>query len=124
MSFEKTNVNPKGLKVSDCVFRAIASAFNITWEEAYDKLCSIGRETKCSPNESLAYEQLLKDYDKISVMHETPKGKKRYTIQEICKWKGIYLVRVANHLACVKNGKLIDTWDCSNKSSYKIWKIK
>ena len=37
--------------------------------------------------------------------------------------KGTYIVKMAKHIACIKDGKLLDTWDSSEKTIYTAWKI-
>jgi len=37
---------------------------------------------------------------------------------------GTFIVKMAKHLACIKNGKLLDTWDSSDKTIYTAWRIK
>lgn len=39
----KMNPNPKRKHVPDCVVRAICIALNMSWYEAYDGICRMGR---------------------------------------------------------------------------------
>ena len=41
MIFEKYNKNPRNIKSSDCVVRAIATALNQSWLQTYNDLCKI-----------------------------------------------------------------------------------
>ena len=122
--FKEYNINPKKRKTSDCVIRAIATAFEISWDKVFDELVKIAKEKKVAQISKEAYEELLKGYATIPVKYETPDGKKRYKPKNIVKWEGIYILCLAGHLTCVKNHMVYDTFDCSEKSCYKIWKVK
>ena len=53
---------------------------------------------------------------------------RKYTLlefaQEFTKSKGTYVIKISNHLTCVQNGYICDTWDCSNYCVGNYWKIK
>lgn len=122
--YQYENLNPLKRKVSDCVIRAIAKAEGKTWLEVFDNLVSIARKEFCIPNESRAYDIYLSNYQTIPVMYFNEYQKKmRYTVADICTWKGTYVVSGANHVTCVIDGVIHDTWDTSKRSAYKIWKI-
>lgn len=124
MKFVKENVNPKNRKTGDCVIRAIAKAEGKDWLEIFDSLTAIARAKYTVPNDKMAYEKYLEGYETVRVFHEVEGKKKRFTVAEICSFEGTYIVSVASHLTTVADGVLYDTWDCSRKSAYKIWKVK
>lgn len=119
-----TNPHPKGIKShGDCVFRAIAIATGKDWLEVYDELCALGRELLCPPNDKLTYATYLDrraDRLEIKTAGKRPTGK---TIARLDPTK-TYVVRMANHLACVKGGKIRDTWNCGDKSAYIVWEMR
>jgi hypothetical protein len=123
-NFIEYNHNPSGNKVGDCVFRAIGKALNISWEHCFEDLVRIAREQKSTPTYKDVYTEYLKIYTTINVMQNTTKGKKRLTANDVCKLKGSYIIRQAHHLTCVVDGKIYDTWDTGDRSSYKIWSVK
>jgi len=137
--FVKENVNPKNRLVGDCVIRAIAKAEDKPWLEVFDTLTEIARATFNVPSDKKVYKQYLKKYDKIDVFKYVDGGKvsvvngvkkietkikKRYTVDDVCKMKGTYIISIAHHLTVASNGKLYDTWDCGNRCTYIIWKVK
>ena len=125
MSYVKYNNNPKNRRTSDCVIRSIALAFDKSWETVFEELVVIARTLKTVPTSKEVYDKYLEDFQTINVMYINGGGsKKRYKPLDIVKWKGTYLISIAGHLTVVKNQKLYDTWNCLNKSAYKIWKIK
>lgn len=122
--FINENLNPKKKKTGDCVIRAIAKAEGKAWLEVFDILSEIARKNYTNPNHKDAYYQYLKKYDKIDVMHMIGDKKKRYTVEEIAKWNGIYLIKTAGHLTVTIDGNYYDIWDCGDKCAYVIWKVK
>lgn len=120
-TFEYTNPHPNGKHIGDCVIRAISVATGKEWLKVYAELCELGREYLETPT------GVFKEYlDKIGTrLPSVIKNKKRITPRQLAKLKdgNTYVVRVANHLVTVKDGKVRDTWDSGEKSSYIIWQI-
>lgn len=117
MNFIKTNPNPSGKKTGDCVVRALALAEDKRWLDVYDALCKLGRELHEMPNNKKTYETyLLKRGWRKQRMPKHPTGK-RYQLRELANEKNnqIFVACVVKHLATVKNGELLDTWDCGAK---------
>ena len=56
-----------------------------------------------------------------------PSGKK-YTILEFVEnfanKNSTYIIKLYDHLTCVKNGVLFDTWNCGNRKIFTIWEIQ
>lgn len=126
--YKEVNINPKNKRVGDCVIRAIANAEGKTWEEVFEALVTIARE-KCSlPNSKDVYTEYLSKYETVPVKYEFEGKKYRLTPSDF--WndpklkKGNYVITQANHLTCVKDGVCEDSWDCTRRAAYKIWKIK
>ena len=126
MAFIEKNLNPKNRNASDCVVRAIMCAENKSWLEVYDELCAIGRKKNDIPSSKRVFNEYLKKYKTLNPMYIDKSEKKhRYKVSEI---EGIHknkiiIVQLAGHMACVKFGDLIDTWNCSNKAIYKMWHV-
>ena len=124
-SYEYSNPHPKGIKShSDCVYRAISIATGKEWLQVYDELTALGRELLAPPNDKLTYTTYLdRIADRIDAKH--PNGKRR-TGKDVAALdpSRVYVVRMANHLATVKGGKVRDTWNSSDKSAYLIWELR
>jgi len=115
-----TNTHPTNSKrLSDCVYRAISIVTGKDWLTVYDELTSLGRELLAPPNDNVTYAVYL---DKIGTRVKPIVNGKRLLPTDLPK-RGTYLIRQANHLTAVKDGKVRDTWDTSKRSSYLIWKI-
>lgn len=57
--------NPCGRSVGDCAVRAIAAAFDVSWEEAFDALTKNAR-AMCDlpPHKQREVDKLLKKYER------------------------------------------------------------
>lgn len=110
------NSNPKGLKIGDCVVRALSAALNQSWERTYVDLCIEGFMFKDMPNSNSVWDSFLRS-----------KGYKRYAIPDTCPEcytigqfaednpKGIYIVATGSHVVCIDNGAIKDNWDSSDE---------
>ena len=108
------NKNPYGLRIGDCVVRAIATALNQSWEQTYVDLCVEGFSFGDMPNSNAVWASYLQD-----------NGFKRYVIPDTCPNcysigrfaldhpHGVYIVATGSHAVCVKDGTIYDTWNSS-----------
>jgi hypothetical protein len=122
--FQLHNANPKNKKSADCVVRAFSFALNKSWDTIYTELAEIGMKIKAMPNEKSVYSKYAQQSNLTQCKVELTNGKKP-TVSGFAKQfkTGTYILRVANHLTVVQNGKYYDTWDCGDKSVYMYWKI-
>ena len=122
--FKKLNINPKNNITNDCVIRAIAKAENKSWYEVFDVLSGIARDYCSSINGKDVYGKYLAKYPNINVKIGVNGNRRRYTVKDICRLQGTYIIQVASHFTVVIDGIHYDTWDCGHKSAYKIWQVK
>lgn len=111
------NNNPQGIKIGDCVIRAISTALNQTWERTYIDLCVEGFMFSDLPNSNVVWDSFLrsKGYKKRIIPDSCPDC---YTFEQFAKDRpqGTYLVCTGAHTACIKDGKLFDNWDSSQET--------
>lgn len=114
---------------NDCTVRAVAIAWNLNYDYAYDFLAENGRE--CGRKFSLTK---LFDKNPILMNRKLTKqtfpavaGQLRMNVERFCQVyrEGVYVIKMAKHVAVVKNGILYDMESCRNGqacvySSYKI----
>lgn len=125
--FENYNANPFKKKTGDCVIRAICVALKEEWKDTYKGMYDVAVETgyaiSCKENYK---EYLLKKGYKMQKMPKRDDGKK-YTvkefIEEVAEPNKNYIIKLTHHLTCVKNGKLIDIWDCSRRKVGNYWVV-
>lgn len=122
-TFVYYNANPKGLITGDCVFRAVAHAFGISWRDAMKEMCELSLKNCHAPN----YVKGFEEYLKINgwVKHPQPKKPdgKKYTGKEFCKEFNIdCIVNIgSHHTVSIKDGKVYDHWDCTDGKIGNYW---
>jgi hypothetical protein len=107
------NEHPYGYTIDDCVLRAIATYFDISWEQAYLMVVAKGYEMKLFPtNMNLVWESMLLD-----------RGLTKYYVPNTCPMcvtvekfandhpHGSYILGTTTHAIAVINGSYYDTWD-------------
>lgn len=117
--FKFMNVNPLGKIEQDCVCRAISLALDIDYETIERKLKSIGYLFDCEELCVCCYKFLLDDVYNLPRIEDF----KGLTVEDFIDLfpNGIYLIRVDEHLTCVIDGKICDTWDCSQEVVDIVW---
>lgn len=122
-TFHYNNANPKNLRASDCAFRAISLFTGNSWDKVYTDLCAYGFKMRRAPNEKKVYEKYLDDLGYIKQSQPRKSDGTKYTVREFCKRsEGTILVSTANHLSCIVDGKVNDTWDCGSDCVGNYWK--
>jgi hypothetical protein len=119
------NRHPKGLLTSDCVVRAISTAFDIDYIECRRSLNRLKKELKLKTYKGKKFiYNYLKDYERIIFKIEL--NKPRVSGYDFVKLypTGTYILNMAHHLTTVIDGNLLDTWNCSEYRIYTAWKIK
>lgn len=107
----------------DCAIRALCAATGKSWLDVFDALVASARKRFCLPN----------DMDNIAGFLETEgftpcnihpkKGQKRPTMKDLLKRhpNTVLVGRCAHHVLCARDGKVMDTWDSSERPLYKYW---
>lgn len=122
--FIKRNEHPQGKSVNDCVVRALTTATGEDYLEIRRQLNRAKKELGFkSYKDHFFIDKYLKDYEKLSF--KAQKGEPRTKVNDFvdAHHKGTFVLSVRGHVTCVKNGDLIDTWDCGYLSVYKAWKL-
>lgn len=112
------NNNPEGIRIGDCVVRAISAALNQPWERTYIDLCIEGFMFHDLPNANAIWASYLrsKGFVRRSLPDNCPDC---YTIADFAEAhkNGVYVVATGNHAVCVKDGDILDNWDCSGETA-------
>lgn len=111
------NNNPQGLRIGDCVVRAISAALNQPWERTYIDLCIEGFMYSDMPNSNAIWDSYLrsKGFKKYIIPDTCPNC---YTIEQFAEdhQNGTYIVATGTHAVCVKDGgQILDNWNSSNE---------
>jgi hypothetical protein len=117
------NPNPKGLKTSDCVIRALCKATGFGWFHIHKELCDRSRELGLMPTDLKVVEDFLKrhfyDVQKLDVRKP---DNTRLRVKDLEGYKTV-ICRCANHIVTFQNGDYFDLFDCGNKSIYRGWVV-
>lgn len=121
------NVHPQGKLVGDCVKRAITKATGMQYDEVkrqlnrYKKIS--GADKFNEKKNCYAYVENILHGIKISFPAKA--GHCRMNGERFCQQypKGSYILSMAGHWSCCVNGKIYDTWDCTEKCVYQAWKL-
>ena len=120
---EYYNPNPIGMNgVGDCAVRAIAKALNISWEQAYTKLCVNGFLMGNLPNADIVWGAVLREagFNRSVIPNTCPEC---FTVEDFCKEhsEGTFVVKSQDHVATVVDGILYDSWDSSRNVPIYYW---
>lgn len=121
------NPHPKGLLVGDCVKRAFTVATEKAYREVSIELNRLKRElNEKAFNSDKVWREYVKRMGWKKLSFKAIPGEPRMTAKQMATLypKGTYLLRMARHLATMKDGKLLDTWDSSEKCVYVAWKVQ
>lgn len=118
MLYKKFNVNPKGRDTSDCVVRALTIATGKDYKTIYTELFNISLESGYFLNEKRVEDVLLEREGFKKQKQPRKNDGTKYKVREILLLTNasIIVIRVAHHLTVVKDGILLDTWNCSEKT--------
>jgi hypothetical protein len=116
------NNNPQGLKIGDCVVRAISAAMNQSWERTYVDLCIEGFTFRDMPNANNVWDSYLKSkgFKRYVVPNTCPDC---YTVEDFVKDfpRGVYVLGFGGHVATVIDGDLYDSWNSMQEVPVYFW---
>ena len=103
--------NPFGLRVGDCVIRAISKALDKSWEETYVDLCVQGFMMGDLPSSNAIWSSYLKH--KGFKRHTVEDCPDCYDVENFCEEhkKGIFVLGTGSHAVTVIDGNYFDAWD-------------
>jgi hypothetical protein len=125
LAYEVWNPSPIGARVGDCAVRAVAKALDTDWETAYTMLCLKGYEMFDLPNSNAVINALLTDkgFERGIVPNTCPNC---YTVGEFADEnpEGTYVLGTGDHIVCVKDGVINDSWNSSGEIPIYFWRRK
>ena len=113
------NANKFGRNIADCTIRSISVAEGISWDKAYRKLSEYARVRGLMMNSVENIEEYLDDnYERLCL--------KDYTVGEFAYENpiGTFLVTMPGHITVIKDGDIIDTFDCGDRIMWCAWYVK
>lgn len=113
------NNNSLGKFVNDCVVRAISTAENKTWDEAYNEISDIAQKNGTMMDDSTFVRGLLDSrYKRVPFIP--------LTVGEISGEypDRILLITMDNHITCSIYGVIYDSFDCRRRIVEDAWIVK
>lgn len=109
--------------LSDCFIRAIAMGENVSYETVEQKLLNRLIKVGYRYVFTCDTDYLDETYHRISCTAK--RGCKRITGKDFAETHkhGRYILRMAHHLTACVDGKIYDTWDCTDKTVYSYWTV-
>ena len=109
-------------ETNDCAIRAIAHFLDWDYENVRNKIFRLASELYRMPNDDFVIETFLNDRNFKRQSPLKSRGNKKYKIGNF-PLKGTYLIRCSRHWTCIKDGVVLDTWDCREwkAQSYYHW---
>lgn len=105
-------------RVGDCVVRALAIATKEDYQDVRKELWDTSFETGDMPNGDKTWQTFL---EKRGFIKEK-KIKGRCLGQYPISHDEVYIASLANHLTCIDQGLVRDTWDCRHKYPYVTYR--
>ena len=129
-TFHFYNANPKKKYTGDCVYRAVATALGISWEEAVTGLTEQALKTGYSPTSKECMDKFLEAHGFTKCKQPRKANNTKYTGKEFCKeldgmamsWDAVVANLGGNHVACFKrmdnraDGSKFKVWDTWNST--------
>lgn len=129
--FKFHNANPKDRRTSDCVVRSISLATGISWEETLRNLTELAIKHSLMPSDPKLYSRYLSSLGWTKRPAPRKPDNRKYRGREwveFCRKQNSILypaTQIAhiggNHIVCIKDFRIHDTWDSTNGSIGNFW---
>lgn len=114
--------NPAGRNVGDCAVRAVSAALGVDWERAFAMIAKAAYQMADMPSSNSVWGAVLRQHGfyRHAIPNTCPDC---YTAEDFCRDhpRGVYVLGFGNHVATVKNGIILDSWDSSNEIPQYYW---
>ena len=120
--WEYFDPNPVRSGAIDCTVRAIAKALNVSWEKAHAMLSLNSFLMGSIQNDDAVLGSILRQhgFKRQVVPNYCPDC---YTLEMFCEDhpRGTFVVKSPEHVTCIRNGTIYDSWDSSQKTVIFFW---
>ena len=116
------NPNPVSRNVGDCSVRAVSAALGIDWEDAFALIAANAFSMGDMPSSNAVWGSVLRQHGfrRSVIPNSCPDC---YTAEEFAAEhpEGTYVLGFGNHVAAVKDGVILDSWDSSKEIPQYFW---
>lgn len=120
--WRKYNPNPAGRSVGDCAVRAVAAALGVDWETAYTMIADTGFRMADMPSSNSVWGAVLRQHGfrRYAIPNTCPDC---YTMEQFAEDhpEGIYVVGTGNHVATIRDGWVMDSWNSLGEIPQFYW---
>ncbi len=117
--YDYYNANPLGLYEDDCVIRAISVAKGETWDSVYDELSDLAQ----AQGTLLDKKDFVRGYLDAHFRRISSPPYKVYQVAQKFK-NNIVLCTMRGHICCIKYGRILDTFNPSDRVVEDVWLVK
>lgn len=118
----KYNPNPTGRFVGDCAVRAVSVALDIDWEEAYNLIADAGYAMGDMPSSDSVWGAVLRQHGfyRAAIPNSCPDC---YTAEDFAADhpSGVFVLGFGGHVAAIRDGVIMDSWDSSQEVPVYYW---
>lgn len=116
------NPNPAGRAVGDCAVRAVSAALDIPWQDAFARIAVAAYNLSDMPSSNSVWGAVLRDhgFSRASLPDECPDC---YTFGQFAQDhpQGVFVLGTGTHVATVRDGILLDSWDSREELPQFYW---
>lgn len=117
--YDYYNANPLGLFTDDCTIRSISCATHRSWDEVYDELSDLAQ----ARGTLLDKKDFVRWYLNTNFKRISNPPYKVYQVAEMFK-NNIVLCTMRGYIVCIKYGRILDTFDPSDRIVEGVWLVK
>lgn len=122
MSWKYYNPNPTGRMVGDCAVRAVSAALGVDWETAFDLIADAGMQMGNVMSGDEVWGAVLRQHGfyRQAIPNDCPDC---YSAEDFAREnpEGTFVLGFGGHVATVKNGTILDSWDSSREIPQFVW---
>lgn len=120
--WRKYNPNPAGRSVGDCAVRAVAAALGVDWETAFTMIAENAFLMADMPSSNSVWGAVLRQHGfrRYAIPNTCPDC---YTMEQFAEDhpEVIYVVGTGNHVATIRDGWVMDSWNSLGEIPQFYW---
>lgn len=115
------NPNPKSKNTGDCAVRSISKALDVDWNGAKLLLDAYSMDEAEVETSDLVWGRILAEH---GFLMESLYCENGCNLEGFCQShpRGLYVVKLPNHVVCVVDGCYYDSWDSGKEIPIYCWR--